>query len=652
MQITKYYTGNPMLNNALMTIKTLAGLTCISDLTTDILKNMLMKVCDQLPYSLLDLNMRFKSYTMLFTKNGPLYNDKKLGKQIYQNLMLKIVSGFENEGDKTCDISGFKYTRSFSEFLSEVLIELGVPAKEVSKKDLTLNRCWFPLLGGLGSDAQALPMAKYTYNVHPIFIVILQFLPFSARLYKKGILLVDSMNMEFCEYYVEKNVYDVLSVAKATSVSEQIDNIKDFTKGNYILRALEILKEAEVDYDCPDINLWSFSNSGTGANCEIDRVPNAFLLRLQKLYVRHRKELEHILKNVSANKFLENLDACTDWFGLYPTKDYEGVSVEFSESYWEVTGKKQETEIAKYIAYLISKYQSAAFKKYLGESNAWNVQNYREDLKAVLLKATENGEWSFEYQLYIQDNKEALPILFASYNLHKIIHFYYQKETFLNKLPEIEIVQNRSALFCRWMIRLIDKETEVEQIRIKKRICNNECDRLTLNELFIRHCDELDIDIYTLFPILYNMQGYENIFGLCSILRFYYVAPENLRLPITNNTCALPKIDLPRDYRQWFEDIDRFVLAYIQYRLKGVVNEEKKAEAVAKILKSIPKNDLREQRVWLNVIIRRLNDFDKEVTWDEDLLVYNPIGNYSFVTFMFAFRMKMTKMMYKFQAIK
>ena len=75
MNIINHYTGNPMVNSALMTIKALAGLSSVRDITTEILHDMIKKVCDELPYSLMSLNLRFKSYTMLFTKNGPLYYD-------------------------------------------------------------------------------------------------------------------------------------------------------------------------------------------------------------------------------------------------------------------------------------------------------------------------------------------------------------------------------------------------------------------------------------------------------------------------------------------------------------------------------------------------------------------------------------------------
>lgn len=86
-----------MINNALMTIKALAGLSNVQDITTELLESMIRKVCDKLPYSLKDLNLRFKSYTMLFSGNGLLYNpkSKEVDKDVYELLLLKITQGFE-----------------------------------------------------------------------------------------------------------------------------------------------------------------------------------------------------------------------------------------------------------------------------------------------------------------------------------------------------------------------------------------------------------------------------------------------------------------------------------------------------------------------------------------------------------------------------
>lgn len=653
MQIVKYYTGNPMLNNALMTVKALAGLSSISELTAEMLKKVITKVHEELPYSLMSLNLRFKSYTMLFTKNGPLYNDKKLGKQIYQSLLLKIIDEFKNEGDSVCDISGLRYEKSFSQLFSEILIDLGVSKKDVEKKDLTLNRCWFPLLGGLGSDAQALPMAKYTYNVHPIFIVILQFLPLSALIFKKGILLVDSSNIALCESYIQENVKVVIGEAKNMSTGLPIENIKFYTKGHYIVKALDMMLAADMDFECSEFNLWSFSNSGAGASCGIDRIPSQLLLKLDILYVRHKNEITNILHNsVYANSFLNCLDSNNEWFGLYPAKNYEGVSVEFFESYWGVIGQKKETEIAKYIAYLISKYKSGNFEKYLGKTDAYDckIYNYKDELNKVLLQATQKGEWSFNHQLYIQDYKEDIPVWFASYSLYKLIHYYYQKGIYNTELPIIVTPDNNQARLCRWIISLISREDMKYQNDMKDRILHGEdSDNSIFDELLIRGCCDRNVSIYTVFPLLYNEEGRKNVRGLKSLLRYYYTSSE---LFLDGDLCIFPKMVISNDYQQWFESIDSFVMAYLRYRMEKVVNHEKEGEYVKKIFKSIPEEDLREQRIWFKDILDRLNDYGKEGSWEEDLLVYDPMGNYNFSTFIYAVRMKFSKVVYEYSKVK
>lgn len=653
MQIVKHYTGNPMLNNALMTVKALAGLSSISELTTEVLKEKLKKVYDENPYSLMDLNLRFKSYTMLFTKNGPLYNDKKLGKQIYQKLMLKIVDSYEDDGDKICDLSGLRYNKSFSQLFAEVLLDLGTPEKELTKKDLTLNRCWFPLLGGLGSDAQALPMAKYTYNVHPIFIVILQFLPLSALVYKKGLLLVDSSNIEFCEYYIEDNFNEVKDRLHGVSSTLPIENIKDFTRGHYLIKALNEMVKSKMDFDCSEFSFWSFSNSGAGASCNIDRIPNELLLKLETLYIRHKDELTQILHNsMFANGFLDCLDSNKEWSGLYPYRNYEGVSVDFFESYWEVIGQKKDTEMAKYIAYLISKYKSDTFDKYLNEKNAYDCThyNYKNDLNKVLLLATENGEWSLKHQLYIQDDKDSVPILFASYHMYRFIHFYYQHSVYNDQLPKLEVIDSNQARTCRWVIDLISKDSEKKQIDLKNQILNTSFSNSIFDELFIRHADDQNVSIYTVYPVLFDDKGKKDVWGLWSLLRYYYTTPtENLT---EDSSYALPEITIVEDYKQWFESIDAFVMAYIRYRMHKVINEDKRGEYMKKIFKSVPKDDFREQRIWFKDILDRLNDFGKEGVWDEDTLIYDPMGNYNFSTFIYAVRMKLSKVVYEYSKVK
>lgn len=283
MTIFQSYTGNAMLNNALMTIEALAELKDVSKITPNLLANQYKK------NDLKGINKRLKSYTMLFTKNGPLHNDKKNGDKVYDSLILTILNNFENEGTNICEISGLKFEKSFSDIYKLALRNINLSEKEINKKDTNIGRTWFPLIGGLGSDAQALPQAKFTVQIHPICIAVLQFLPLSALLYKGGILLVDSSNFRLSKEMIAANTRTLLEKIQSVSSKDSIENIRDFSKGDYLLKALAILTEKEeYEETYSDLNMWSFSNSGTGASCEIDRVPNKLVRSLQRILKNHQ----------------------------------------------------------------------------------------------------------------------------------------------------------------------------------------------------------------------------------------------------------------------------------------------------------------------------------------------------------------------------
>src|SRR5690606_17145185 len=109
MTIFPTYTGNAMLNNALMTIQALANLKDVAAINPAILIELYKRV------DLRNINKRLKNYTMLFTKNGPLHNDRTNGDKVYESLFKTIVENFENEGAKICEISGLKFNITFSE---------------------------------------------------------------------------------------------------------------------------------------------------------------------------------------------------------------------------------------------------------------------------------------------------------------------------------------------------------------------------------------------------------------------------------------------------------------------------------------------------------------------------------------------------------
>lgn len=650
MKIVNSYTGNPMINNALMTIKALAGLSNVQDITTELLESMIRKVCDKLPYSLKDLNLRFKSYTMLFGGNGLLYNpnSKEIDKEVYELLLLKITQGFELNGDSQCNLTGWRYSKTFSEYLLESMLDLGIPKKDIKKKDLTLNRFWIPLLGGLGSDAQSLPMAKQTYEIHPICVVLLQFLPLSAFIYKKGILLIDSTALEFSEDFVEENVTIIVDKAKEViSTSAPIENMKGTSKGHFVLQALKIFDKVKVDCGNAEVNLWSFSNSGTGANCSIDRIPNDLLKSLSKLRNMHRGETENILSNPTiSSAFVECLSDKKEWYGLYPSKNYDGVSTDFFESYWMVIGKDKQTEMAKYIAGLIVKYKDSKDENILSKSDAYDVKkyDYTSLINRVLWRATVEGEWTMMHQLAILDNPEMIPISYKSYRIYKMVHFYYIKQVTSNVLPSLEMVRSNAYLLCLKLINLINKASDYIRNKVINRILefrygeeNNDVDSSVFDELFIE--DSWNEDINSIYSLIYTISGKKNIYGLCALLRLYYKAPTPVKL--NQDESHVPEVEMDKDNKKWLENINKFTNQYIDYRMQNVSEVSKIPELLNKINRSVPRNDVHEQLNWFNIILQRMNE--SGIVWNEYDLIYNPSGNFALKTFIFAFRMKLNE---------
>jgi|GEM_PF-1458344 len=639
IRIFKTYTGNAMLNNALMTIESLAKLKAVSEVTPKLLAELYTQV------DLRSVNKRLKSYTMLFTKNGPLHNDKTNGDKIYDVLMKTIISNFESDGSHICEISGLRFEKSFDKLYQTALKSIGISEKEIQKKDTNISRTWFPLIGGLGSDAQALPQAKFTVQIHPICILILQFLPLSALLYKGGILLVDSSNFGLARDMVERNTKIIAEKIQAVSVKESVENVRDYAKGDYLIRVLDILTEKE-DFEeaYSDLNMWSFSNSGTGASCEIDRVPNTLIRKLQVLYKNSkiRNELKGILsRNERAYSFIECLEDNKDWFLLYPNVfgsgkkrvEYEGVSPDFLEAYYKVIGSGKSIDYAGYIAGLIDQYKSKSFEKFLDRTDAWNDPEYRIELYRVLVIASEKGKWSLEHQIRILDDNNRLPVKNHFYQLHKLIHYYYQKRMFSSHLPEAGVNNTRVYNACKWIISIIQNDSR--NGKTLSDLTNvNEYLKVGYNRMIIHALESYPIVLENILEIFYDEDFNYSKSGLNELLRIFFLQPEQENYTIESWKNALQEDKLIQD---WLTTIKEFTDDYKNYYCERYRHRDTLELPVKKFARTvqfiISENEgfytlLNEAVYSTNQYLNEnnLSDSDK---WNVDALLCNPLGNYA-----------------------
>lgn len=657
MQTTIFdkYTGNAMLNNALMTIESLAGLNNVAEITPSVLIDLYTNL------DLKEINKRLKSYTMVFSLNNPLVNPAKkrnnAGEITYHNLLSAIMNNFEADGDNTCEVSGLKFNKTFEDFYKDELEQqkatlikeskdekqLKKELRNLEKTDTSLNRTWFPLIGGLGSDAQALPQAKYTIQIHPICIPILQFLPLSALLYRGGILLVDSSNFELSREFVDANTKVVSERIQSVPVNDPVENIRDFAKGDYLIKVLDILTDKEEHEEkYSDINLWSFSNSGTGASCEIDRVPNSLIRKIGRIY--NNKETGNELKMILARKessssFIESLEANLDWYLLYPNVfgkgkkkvEYEGVSPDFIEAYYKEIGKIGQTPIAKYIAGLINKYKSTAFEKILEKTDAWNNPEYRVELYKVLVKATENNEWSLKLHISILDDENELPIKNTFYKVHKLTHYFTQKNIFSPEQPKDNVSGSKVLTACNWIISLIQNDLRCNTI-ISNLTNPIENSKVGYNRIIFDALEDTKVSIENIIELLYDDNYYYRKWGLSELLRIFFSQPKQESLDFNGWESELKKDQL---LQTWIAEIQSFVDDYQSYYFSKYRNPETDTLPVKKFSKTVEGmiNENSNFYPLLTEAIFNTNQFIQEVEqvkedkWSINHLMTNPIAS-------------------------
>lgn len=676
------YTGNAMINNALMTIEALAGLKNVSEITPSLLKNLYDKV------NLKNLNKRLKSYTMVFSLNNPLVNPAKkannAGEITYHNLLTAIMNDFESEGERICEISGLRFNKTFEEFYKEELdrqkavlvkkskddVQLKKELKNIDNTDTSLNRTWFPLTGSLGSDAQALPQAKFTLEIHPICIPILQFLPLSAILYRGGILLIDSSNFELAREMVAGNTKNLKEKIENTSVKEQVDNFKDFHKGDHLIKILDILAEKEeMNETYSDLNLWSFSNSGTGASCDIDRVPNSLIRKLQKLYGNPKtgKELKDVLfQSQRSYSFIEALEGNNDWLFLYPAVfgsgkkkvEYKGVTPEFLEAYYEVIGKSRFIPIAKYIAGLIEQYKSNALEKMLEKTDAWKEPEYRIELFKVFVKASENNKWSLQHQIFIldypgylndeieEDGDDKLVINNYFYRVHKIIHFFTQNKIYSYDLPQVDVTASKVFQFAKWIISLIQDDSRYDTI--KSNLTNsNEYLKVGYNRILFDALEEKDIKLENIVDVFYDSEYNYRKYGLNELLRIFFSQPTEDEFEFSALSSGTDTL-----FESWKKRIQAFVDDYQSYYYARYQHREDGSLPYEKFLKTV-KSVVPETNHFYSLLSEMVfntnqylqeNKQHKGDKWEIEDLLSDPLGgNKSHIcTLTFKFLLKKT----------
>jgi len=283
-------------------------------------------------------NQHLKSYTMVFGTNGPLtqpaYKKVKKNESLYVGTLAGLLSYAETEGNagQPCDLTGMITDLDFHAVVSAALAASDLPVPQQK----WIGRDWVPLGGSLGNDAQALPGASRPLHVSALALFALQYLPLGVFLHKGKLTCYQStasgLPQSLVSEIVERN-RDPLQVGilgKGTGSRIVLE---------FLLRHFERLHEHRIDESLPEnteLLLWLFSNSGAGADCLQEWVPEIALRFIHDAQLEYSHEIRTLLKGDPKNshfQLFECVRSGRDYPGLYRNKKWPGTSCEFYAFY-------------------------------------------------------------------------------------------------------------------------------------------------------------------------------------------------------------------------------------------------------------------------------------------------------------------------------
>lgn len=367
-------------------------------------------------YDMAEINLKLKSFTMVFGKNGPLvqnaYIKKGINRKLYSEFLKMLYQSLnikQYENASICEICGGRMHFNFLDIWNKTLELTG--EEKVTEKET--GRDVFPLIGSIGNDAQALPSASRSINICPLCLLAVNFLPLGTMLVKGRLICLETTSEELTVKLVANIVKQNLRNIELNK--REIIGGKAGSRAfiEQILNFFSELKRVEKRSSLPPhstLNIWQFSNSGTGADAALIEIPNRELNLLWEIANDERDFKEEVLRLIQNEKEVEFLDCIlygNDYRLLYPYKKGRGASPELYSFYQQkicgVSAKALNT------AYIIAKMflnekAGKEQEKWL-KSNVFGDVKNKKELKAKIVELVKAGE------IGIEDYSELFPIV-------------------------------------------------------------------------------------------------------------------------------------------------------------------------------------------------------------------------------------------------
>jgi hypothetical protein len=362
-------TGNPFVDTGLAVLAFRSGCEHIEELTLEKMKKVHGDGSE-----LASRNSKLKSTSVIFTINSLVTHPgiKPIEKRIqfYSKITTALLNkiGFEDVHER-CESCGNESSLNIDRLVRETLVPLGY--KDESRYT---GRDWFPLAGSMGSDAQALPAASRSPNLCAKCLFAVHYLPQGVILRDGKLAVFQSTSQTFWYCHIR-------GIAEGVETRILANNFE--TRGSKEGSAAVVDKTLDTMHELKSLDpgttlfVWMFSNSGTGPDCKIEEIPNSALKFLFDAVCQGtlREEIMHLVKKDRNPEysFLNCLSKDTDYYWLYPSKKYAGVSPEFFLLYQ--TKIRNVSKNALQVASKIARYLKDTFPE------VKKFEDFRRDLK-------------------------------------------------------------------------------------------------------------------------------------------------------------------------------------------------------------------------------------------------------------------------------
>jgi len=423
-------TGNPFVDTGQAVIACLAGKESFTQMNHDDVKRV-FGVGDDLS----DWNSRLKSFTMVFGNNGPLYQPprgikfKETRKRNYSLILSGLLDQIENvnRDSGVCECCGEFHAVDINAAYEQV--------DDDKESNHVIGRDLFPLIGSLGSDAQALPSSSRMFNICPRCLFAVAYIPIGTRLLSGKLMVFEGAHQPFVQDLIKSIVDEnrrllsvggdsIETIGKKRPSGETVKwlcaRFSDFQRAQ---KRKELPKNAELD-------IWLFSNSGTNPNCEIMQIPDVSV-RFFWDAAKHGLDTE-IASLAIADKFIKNSDYHllnsirnkTDYVGLYPIKKYDGASVSMFAFYQtRLLGVSYNTLVAS------QKLAEGLLPDNTKEQKAWIKSDVFKDikkrniLKGKIIEMVEDERLSIDDYFHIFPVKSLYPLQ-ASFKGFDMVRYF------------------------------------------------------------------------------------------------------------------------------------------------------------------------------------------------------------------------------------